>query len=131
MCIRDRTGRVLYSDGTPAKNVKVDFEPASADGGDFGDNYYGRRGLKAIESVYTDENGFFTFKNFDTETIPFGLVRIGSDPSGRTSKGEWYGQTGTEVNPELLNNVKPAPTPINRLNLKRGDVGIIYLYKQQ
>ena len=127
----DLTGRVLYSDGTPAKNVKVDFEPASADGGDFGDNYYGRRGLKAIESVYTDENGFFTFKNFDTETIPFGLVRIGSDPSGRTSKGEWYGQTGTEVNPELLNNVKPAPTPINRLNLKRGDVGIIYLYKQQ
>ncbi len=126
----DLTGRVLYMDGTPAKNIKVDFVPVTADGSDGGESYYSRRGLKAIEPVYTDENGFFIFKNLDTETIPFGIVTIGIDPSGRTPKGEWRGQSGTEVNPELLNNVKPSAMPSNRLNLKRGDLGTIYLYKK-
>lgn len=127
----DLTGRVLYMDGTPAKNVKVDFEPVSVNGGDFSTSYYGRRGMTPVEPVFTDENGYFVFKKFDTETIPFGGVTIGIDSSGYTPKGEWRGQSGTEVNPELLNNVKPSAMPSNRLNLKRGDLGTIYLYKQQ
>ena len=124
----DLTGRVLYPDGTPAKNVQVDFSPTDASGADWGYSYYGRRSLKPIEPVYTDENGYFVFKNFDTETFPFGGVSVGIDPSGYTPVGEWRGGTGIEVDPELLYNTKRAGILMPGLNLKRGDLGTIYLF---
>jgi hypothetical protein len=122
----DVKGYVYYADGTPAKNMEVFFIPMSADGGINAGAYYRKYKLKEIPSVKTDENGFYVFKNIDTDTFPFTQITVNKDGNG--SNGDWYGLTPCEVDPDLLYNIPEVKGyPGIRINAKRIIMPNIYI----
>jgi hypothetical protein len=122
---QDVKGYVKDMHGNPVANVKLYFIPITADGLIGGDSFNRKFNTKSPIPITTDANGFYEFKNIDTDVMNFATINTNNN---QMLPNPWFGENQLEVDPDLLNNVPEGKGfPGLRVNTKRLVIPTIYV----